>query len=195
MEILELQKMWQQYDARITENTRINKEILKRILRTKPEKRIQWMRWRAIYEMVMPIPIMCIALIPNTKFRNEWDFYIGLALLVIMLARLQYQTIQKYHLIKMINFSNPIIQIRKSIIQLEKFSTKVMKVGFVDLIVGLVGICLMCKIPVLTKNFALVTIFIIFSSVVSSYYHHKKLKNKLNKLNAELDEIEELEKE
>ena len=195
MEFTELQAMWQQYDARIAENTRINKEILKRMLRTKPERRMQWMRWWAIYGIVVLIPCACIALIPNTKFRNEWDFYTGLVLIVFMMIKTLYMLMQRYHIIKMINFTNPMIQIKKSIIQLEEYSAKMKKVNYVLMIIGMVGVCLMCKLPVLTKEFAIVTIIVFTYYFSTTYYYSKKLKNRLYILNAELDELEELEKE
>jgi len=42
MKWIELQTLWQEQNTQIAENTRINKEILKRMLRLKPEKKIRW---------------------------------------------------------------------------------------------------------------------------------------------------------
>ena len=153
------------------------------------------MRWWAVYGIVMPIPIMCIALIPNTKFRNEWDFYTGFVLIVLIMIITLYMSMQRYQLIKKINFSNPMIQIKKNIVLFEEFSTKMKKVDFVIMIIGMVGVCLMCKLPVLTKEFAILTIIIFTMFFSATYYHSKRLKSRLNMLNAELDEIEQLEKE
>ena len=51
------------------------------------------------------------------------------------------------------------------------------------------------RIPVMPKKFIELTIFIILLAISSSYFHWKKFKNQLNSFNAELDEIEQLEKE
>ena len=39
MELTELQNIWQEYDKKISENTRLNKEILRLILLEKPQKK------------------------------------------------------------------------------------------------------------------------------------------------------------
>ena len=41
MELTELQNIWQEYDKKISENTRLNKEILRLILLEKPQKKIK----------------------------------------------------------------------------------------------------------------------------------------------------------
>jgi len=196
MELTELQAMWQQYDARLAENTRINKEILKRMLRSKPEGRLKWMKVRAIYGMVMPVPIMCIALIPNAKFRNEWDFYIGLILVIAMLAYVLYRVIQEFLLTWYIDFTNQVAKTRKQLIQLEGFRLRETKQGILSVMsVGIIGVCLLCQLPVMTLKFISLTVFIFLTAIVANYIHLKKFKNQINRFNAELDEIEQLEKE
>ncbi len=49
MELTELQNIWQEYDKKISENTRINKEILRLILLEKPRKRLNWIKIKAGY--------------------------------------------------------------------------------------------------------------------------------------------------
>lgn len=192
---MELQAMWQQYDARLAENTRINREILKRMLRSKPERRISRMKGWAIYGMIVPIPVMCTALIPNAKFRNEWDFYLGLILIVIVLVNALYQTVQYFLLIRDINFTRCIAQTKKQLQHLDRFRLKMQKWGWTMLFVGMAGVCLLCQLPIMTKNFALMTIFIILCAAVSSCIQFKKFRGQLNRFNAELNEIENLEKE
>ena len=195
MEWTELQAMWQQYDVRLAESTRINKEILKQMLRSKPEKRLKWMRGWAIYGIVIPIPIMCIALITNTKFRNEWDFYLGLFLLILMLVNILYQATQYFFLIQGIDFTHQVAKTKKQLVRLEKSKLKDTKWVYILLFVGMAGVTLMCQLPVKTKNFIGLTIFIILFATVSHYIQLKNFRNQLNKFNAELDEIEQLEKE
>jgi FtsH-binding integral membrane protein len=197
MELTELQAMWQQYDVRLAENTRINKEILKRMLRSKPERRLKWMKGWAIYGMAIPIPVVCIALIQNIKFRNEWDFYLGLILLIAMLAYALYRATRHFLLIRDIDFTNQVAKTKKQLIQLEGFRLKETKQGglLVFFFVGLTGICLLCQLPVMTPKFILFTIFLILTMIVTNNIHLKRFKNQMNSFNAELDEIEQLEKE
>ena len=151
------------------------------------------MRFWAIYGMVMPIPIVCVSLIPNVKFRNEWDFYFGLFLFVIMLACTLYKTTQEFLLIRDINFTNQITKTRKQLIQLKELKLKGIKWGFLFLFVAGIGVSMIEKIPVMI--FIKFTIFIFLIAIVANYIHFKRFKNQMNSFNAELDEIEQLEKE
>ena len=199
MEWAELRVLWQQQDARITENIRINKEILKRMIRKNPEKRLKWMKFWAVYGIVIPIPIFYIVLIhnPDIKFRNEWDFYLGIILLIVMLAHSLYQTTKYFLLIRNVDFTNQVAKTKKQLVQLEKFRLKWMKGReiYLSFLIGLAGICLVAQLPVLTIKFALFTIFIIIFSIIANNIHAKRFKNQMNSFNAELNEIEQLETE
>jgi hypothetical protein len=197
MEWIQLEALWQQYDERLAENMRINKEILKRMIRSKPEKRLNRMRGWAIYGMVMPIPIVCIALIPNTQFRNEWGFYIGLTLLAVIIAHALVRATQQFLLIRSIDFSNQVAKTKKQLVQLEESTWKGTKRGFLLLPIGFVGVFLQIgKFPAITKieDIGLI-VFIILLTIVSTYTQIKRFKNQLNQFHTELAEIELLEKE
>jgi len=47
MELAELQNIWQEYDKKISENTRLNKEILRLMLLSKPRERVNWIKIKA----------------------------------------------------------------------------------------------------------------------------------------------------
>jgi len=200
MEWTELQAMWQQYDARLAESTRINKEILRRMLRSKPEKRLKRMKGWAMYGIIAPVPIMCIALIPNIKFRNEWDFYSGFVLLAAMSAYILYHGVLWYMKIRDIDFTNQIAKTRKQLIQLKEYRYKNSKFGFLGLIIMVIGVWLLMGLEMLhyfmkTKLFYILTIFIFLNAMVTFLIRRRKLNNQLNNFNAELNEIEQLEKE
>ena len=80
MELIELQNIWQQYDKKLSENTRLNKEILKMMLKSKPEKRVTWIKLTAAYRLLLPIVIILVMMAPNVEFRNETSFYVGFLL-------------------------------------------------------------------------------------------------------------------
>lgn len=62
MELIELENIWKESDKKIAENTRLNKEILKRMLVVKPERRLNWMKIKAVYKVLSPI-FLCIVLL------------------------------------------------------------------------------------------------------------------------------------
>ncbi len=193
MEWTEFQGMWQQHDVHLAESIRINREILRQVLCSKPEKRLRWMKVRAIYGMIIPIPILCIALIPNAKFRDEWDFYLGLILLVTIVAIGIYRAYQYYVLVQEINFTHPVAETKKQLIQLDKFRLKTLNYGFLNF-VALPAVILICQIPV-NVIFLWISIFIIVFAIGIRYIHSRRFKKQLNDFDIELEKIEQLEKE
>ena len=136
---------------------------------------------------------MCIALIPNTKFRDEWDFYLGLFLLIVVLAIELYQTAQYFLLIRDIDFTHQVAKTKKQLLRLEESKWRGTKWGYILLFVAMFGVDLMLQLQVMTV--IKLTIFIILLSIVARYIHLKKFENQLNNFNTELEEIEQLEKE
>ena len=75
-----MQKMWSLHNERIAENTRINKEVLKTVLLSKTERKINWIRFKAISSLIIPIPLFIIIVIPRLEFRMDLKFIIGTVL-------------------------------------------------------------------------------------------------------------------
>ena len=49
MELLQLENIWKEFDKKITDNTLINKEILRRMLISKPERHLNWLKLSQFY--------------------------------------------------------------------------------------------------------------------------------------------------
>ena len=60
MELAELQNMWKQYDNKLSETTRLNKEILKRMLQAKPEKMLNLIRIKAAFNLILPLVLISL---------------------------------------------------------------------------------------------------------------------------------------
>jgi len=78
MEINELQMLWQQQNTHILENTRINKEVLKRILIMNPEKRINREKIKSLINLISPIALVIFIFIPNFHYRDTVIYITGL---------------------------------------------------------------------------------------------------------------------
>ena len=203
MEFTELQAMWQQYDARIAENTRINKEILRRMLMAKPERRINCVMlqtWAGL--LLMPFILLLIFTSPSVRFSSGIKLYIGILLFgggcIISYSR----SIKQLQLLRKINFTNPVVTTRKSINETERFKTKVIKIGYLIIMpIMLIGVFLLSgmRISTPTHPFSFYSILplllFIVVMIVSLYYKVRWNNWWFSKLNAELDELEELEKE
>lgn len=196
MELVELQALWQQYDKNILDSTKINKEVLKRILISKPEKRLNWEKIKAGSNLILPIVLVLFILVPNIKFRPSIDFYVGIFIFGMVFSVLYYWSVRYYMLIGRIDFSSSITLIKKNIKQLEKYKIKLKRFGFILMPFGLIGIFLLGEFPIFSKDSILPISLIILVMIISIYYTFKySIFEQFRILNREIEEVEKLEKE
>ena len=196
MELTELQNIWQQYDKKISENTRLNKEILKRMLKSKPEKRITRLKLNAAFNLILPIVLVLGILVPRIEFRDETSFYAGCVLFGLFASLTYYLSIRYYLLLNKINFGNSIAAIKKNIKEVEKYKIKMTTFGYNFSPFALIGVFLIANIPILSSQSVLPITLIISVFVVSLYVTFKySIFERFRKLNMEIEELEQLEKE
>jgi hypothetical protein len=196
MELTELQNIWQQYDKKLSENTRLNKEILKMMLKSKPEKKVTRIKLKAAFNLIFPIVIILAILVPRVEFRNETSFYVGFLLFGPFALITYYWEIRYYLLINKIDFNNSITTIKKKIKEVEKYKIKMTKFGYIFSPFAMTGVFLIANIPIISKH-SLLPISLIISVFIFSIYVTFKYSifERFKKLNMEIDEIEQLEKE
>jgi hypothetical protein len=196
MELIELQNIWQEYDKKISENTRLNKEILKMMLKSKPEKRVTWIKLKAAFNLILPIVIILVMMVPRVEFRNETSFYIGFILFGPFALLTYYWAIRYYRLINKVDFSNSIATIKKNIKEVEKYKIKMTKFGYIFSPFAMAGVFLIANIPIISKHSLLPISLIISVFIISVYVTFKySIFERFKKINMEIDEIEQLEKE
>lgn len=196
MELIELQNIWQQYDKNISKTMDINKEILRRMLISKPEKKLNWMKIKAGFNIVLPIVLILLILVPNVHYRATIDFFIGLFLFSAVQAIFYFWAIKYYRQIDKIDLSNSITTIKKDIKELEKYKFQISKLSYILMPFGIIGIFLIGQIPFFSKGSLLPFLLIILVMISSIYYTFKySLFEQFNKLNNQIREIEQLEKE
>jgi hypothetical protein len=196
MELVELQNIWQEYDKKISENTRLNKEILKMMLKSKPKKRVIWIKLKAAFNLILPIVIILVMMVPKVEFRNETSFYVGFLLFGPFALLTYYWAIRYYLLINKIDFNNSIATIKKNIKEVEKYKIKMTKFGYIFSPFAMTGVFLIANIPILSKHSFLPISLIISVFIISIYVTFKySIYERFKKINMEIDEIEQLEKE
>ena len=196
MELLELQNIWQEYDKKLSESTHLNKEILRNMLQSKPEKRLNWIKLKAGVNLVLPIVIVLLVLVPRIVFRNDIDFYIGISLFGIVSLTMYYWAIKYYFLIGKVDFASAITVIRKDINMIEKYKIRITRLSYIFMPFALIGIFLIAQIPILSKKSFLPISLIVLVMIISIYYTFKySIFERFRKINKEIDEIEQLEKE
>jgi hypothetical protein len=199
MELAELQNIWQEYDKKISENTRLNKEILRLMLLSKPQKRLSWIKIKAGLNIFSPILFVMILLVLDVQFSLTINFYIGLGIFLPVYAITYIWDIRYFKLIRAIDFSMPVLSIKKVIAELEKYKIKTTRLRYLLMPFAMVGFLLMI-IHKITFSFNLVSIMplllIILVFILSMYFTFKySIYERFRKLNKEIDDIEQLEKE
>ncbi len=199
MELVELQNIWQEYDKKISENTRLNKEILRLMLLSKPQKRLNWIKIKAGLNIFSPILFVMLLLVLDVQFSSTINFYIGLGLFLPVYAITYIWDIRYFKLIRAIDFSIPVLSIKKVIAELEKYKIKTTRLRYLLMPFAMIGFLLMI-IRKFTFSFNLVSIIplllIILVFILSMYFTFKySIYERFRKLNKEISDIEQLEKE
>lgn len=199
MELSELQNIWQDYDKKISENTRLNKEILRLMLLSKPQRRLNWIKIMAGLKIFSPLVFVTVLLVLNVHFQISLSFYFGLAMFLPVIAITYIWDIKYFMLIREIDFSMPVLTLKKEIAQLEKYKIKKTRIryllgpfamaGFLMMIIHNINFSLnfISMLPLLL----MILVFLLSMYITFKYSIYARFK----KLNKDIDEIERLEKE
>lgn len=195
MELKELQDIWAEYDRKLTENTRINKEILKKLLIDKPQKRLTRIGLKAFLDLVTPW-IVVVWFFYVVGIRHDWTYCVGVLLTFPLFGLLYYWYLKYFQMIRKVDFSRPVIKNRRDLEEIELLKLRMTKFNHVSLPVQLVG-CFLIIWPFLhVPIFALLTIGIVWiMTIVLLIYRDKHEINLIRKFKQDLDELEKLEKE
>jgi len=197
MELTELENIWKEYDKKVTDNTRLNKEILRRILISKPERRFNWIKIKAGFNVFSPVILFILLVIMDVQFQLTVSFYIGLTLFMTVYLLTYIWDIKYFLLIRRIDFSKEILTIKKAVAELEKYKIKTTRIKYVLMPFAIVGIfCMLIQKPIINNEtivlFALI-ILVFFSSI---YFTFKfSIHERFKMLNREIKEAENIDKE
>lgn len=199
MELVELQNIWQEYDKKLSENTRLNREILRLMLISKPKRKLNWIKIKAGLSIFSPIIFVTLILVLNVQFSLSTNFYIGLSLFLPVYLITYVWDIRYFNLIRNVDFSMPVLSIKKVIAELEKYRIKTTRIRYLLMPVAMTGFILMIikKINVNLNFLSFVPLIIIVLVYISSMYFTFKFSiyERFKKLNKDIEEIKHLEKE
>ncbi|NLM67029.1 MAG: hypothetical protein GX180_07630 [Enterococcus sp.] len=199
MELIELQSIWQEYDKKISENTRLNKEILKLILLDKPQKRLNWIKIKSGLWIFSPVLFVLLILILNVQFNISTRFFIGLGLFLPIYIVNYIWDIKYYTLINKIDLTMPVLSIKKIIAESEKYKIKTTKIRYLSMPLAIAGFFLMIihkatfGFDILSFLPLLLIVLVFFSSMYFTFKY--SIYERFRKLNRDIDEIEQLEQE
>jgi len=196
MELIELENIWKEYDRKVMDNARLNKEILKRMLIVKPERRLTWMKIWAAFNLLSPLILLLIVLMADIQFQITSYFYIGLCLFVPAYLLTYMWEVKYFRLVRKIDFSAPILTIKKKIAELEKYKITITRNRYILMPFAIIGILLMIlQGNVFTSEFLVFLFLIVVVFLLSVYVRFKySINERFKKLNQEIEEINDLEK-
>jgi hypothetical protein len=205
METNKLQEMWTDFDKKISENTRLNKEILKKLLTSKSERRFSKMILKVGIEVVVIIIMLVYFFVKYVSFQPTLVFSLALTIFVAAIGIPIIGHIRYFLMLYKINFSESVLSLRKKINESERLKGKNIRRDRFMVLFLLISTWFISQDfkDVLTfhsKIFGepLYVVTLIFSVIVSVIVvlSIKHFRDKtLDRLNSELTEIEELERD
>jgi uncharacterized membrane protein len=197
MELIELENIWKEQDKKITNSISLNKEILKRMLIVKPEKRINWIKIKAWIEIFSPLILLIFCVNTKIQFTFNISFYVGLCIFSAVFILVYIWNVKYFLLTRKIDFSEKILDIKKRIAELEKYKIKTTRIKYLLMPLAMIGIFMMIfdKFP-LNKEAIIMYVLIILVFISSLYYTFKiSIYEQFKRINSEIEEVESLDKE
>jgi len=197
MELIELENIWKEQDKKITNSISLNKEILRRMLIAKPEKRLNWIKIKAGFNVLSPIILPLLLMIMKVQFQLTTQFYIGLSIFSIIYLTIYIWDVKYFLLIRKIDFSDSIIVIKKSLAILEKYMIKKTRFRYMLMPFAIIGIFLMLFQKLVFNIESIIFFILVVLVFLSSLYYTFKYSvfERFKTLNKEIKEVENIEKE
>lgn len=197
MELTELENILKVYDKRVAENTRLNREVLKKILTNKAEKHLNKEKIRGGYYVVspfiLPFILYLVITITGIKISICTNFYIGLCLFIPTYIYIYIWNVKYYLLVRKIDYAESILSIKKQITKLEKCKLKATSIRNLFLPMLILGALLMVmpKIIFTTELIIMLTLITVVF-IVSTYYMKHIDRERFKAFKKELEDIDSL---
>ncbi len=199
MELLELENALKAYNKKMSENFSLDRTILKRFLLSKSKRHVRVEKLKTIYQLSSPIllPLLLFAImeIRGIDLNLTTNFYIGLALFLPAFLYAWALSIKHYMLIRAIDFSVPVVHIKKQIAELEKYTIRMNRTRNMLMPLPIVGMLLMF-VPrqVYLPQFSVMLLLVVIIFVGSVYYRSASIRKRYEEISENIRELEALEK-
>ena len=194
MEIEDLKTIWQKYDRKLDNLEKLNKKLVMEIISKKPQRKLEWMKFRSLYALIIPPVILIVVLHSPFKKENvDLNFIIGCFLTLAVTLFLGYISFKSYLALKGIDLSNDsIIDSAKKVSNYKGALNTRHKYTFITYPLLYVGIVMIIwKGLHFNMNSLLFMIGLFVFSIVLGNKQYKALKDKIERLEKEILELEE----
>jgi len=194
MELEEFKTIWAQHEKMLVENTVLNKQVLRKLLTVNTGRRIDWLKFRSLVAVILPLPLYAIIVIPRIQFTFDLDVVIGFILFASISVITYIWAIKLYLQIERLNLNGPITTVSKQLKLVEKYKLKMTRNGYILAPLMIVGIFLSAGMPFLSAKMIPFYALMIVVFFISLYVRSKHgLMAQIRKIDKEVEEISELE--
>jgi hypothetical protein len=196
MELDEMKTVWTQHEKMLVAHTRLNKELIKKLLIGNAEKRIDWIRIRMLASLILSFAGIIFIAVPRIEFSLRFDVITGIILFVSLTIISYIWAIRVYLLLEKVNFKEPVLLVSKHLKRAEKYKLKIRRNGLILAPFMVIGIFLSAGIPFLSVKmipfYALMVIVFLLSTYINARYG---LVARIRKIDRDIEEIVNLEQQ
>jgi len=204
MELDELKAIWLQHDKKLSENLKLNEELLRRTNLNSSKREFQKpLNWE-IANIIAAVLIVVYLTVQSINLFNEFKFSIpGILSVLLVLVYLFFSILKVNRFLKIDYFQSSVVKLQKDIAELNQLILRIRKYEF-----GMALVLVPLLFPIIFKAYNKIDIYnhvwlfiiaIVFAVangvigmiLINKYYVDKKMKN-VNRL---LEEIVRFEKE
>jgi len=194
MEIEELKTIWQKYDSKLDNLEKLNKKLIMETLTKKPQKKLNWMKYRSLSALISTPVILILALQDYWKIENiDSKFIIGCSLALLVIVYLCYVEFKSFRVLKNVDLSNDsIIESARKVSVFKRIFTNRLKYELMSYPILFAGILLIAW-----KSFIFDTHTILYLSAIFSVTlfwgvkQFKRRKKKIEQLHKEILDLNE----
>jgi hypothetical protein len=196
MELEELRNIWSQHEKTLVENTVLNRKLLKKLLIKNTEKRIDWLKIRSLFGLILPFILLIFIVIPRIQFTFEFQFLIGLILFIPLYVLSYTWAVKLYIHIERVNPNSPLTTARKQLKLVEKYKLKTSRDNYILAPFMVIGIFLSAGIPFFSATMIPFYALMLISFLIGMYVRSKYgLVAQVRRIENEIEEISKLEQD
>ena len=197
MEIEDLKTIWEKYDNKLDNLEKLNKKLVMEIISKKPQRKLEWIKFRTLYALFIPPVILGVVLQSQFKTENvDLSFVIGCFLTLTVTLFLGYISFSSYMNLKGIDLTNDsIIESARKVNKYNDILNIRHKYTFITYPLLYLGIILIIwKGLHFNRNTILFLIGLFVFSIVLGNKQYRAHKSKIERLEKEILELKEYEK-
>lgn len=206
MELMELQNLWLENNRKLDETLCLNREIMNKLLKAKPERRLTRIKAEAILTLLLPVVLLLLIAFGILDFKvglhHGIQFYSGILIFGVVFLTNYILSARYYRLLLKVDFSGKMLEIKTQLLKAEAFKLKLTRISYLLMPFAITGIFMILGMPVFLMDHDLplgsyVPLLLIVVVFIGSVYVTFKftLVQRFKKLKAEIAELEELMKE